>query len=58
MSLERYCKQPIVRISPEKTIPAACQSLEEHDVGCPLAELANRVSETFFRKPADVEAED
>ncbi len=38
MSLERFCKRPIITVAPEKTIPAACQLLEEHNIGCLLVE--------------------
>jgi CBS domain-containing protein len=38
MSLQRFCKRPIVAIAPEKTISEACQLLEERNVGCLLVE--------------------
>jgi CBS domain-containing protein len=38
MSLQRFCKRPIVTIAPEKTIPEACQLLEERNVGCLVVE--------------------
>jgi CBS domain-containing protein len=38
MSLQRFCKRPPVTIAPERTIPEACQLLEERNVGCLLVE--------------------
>lgn len=38
MSLERFCKRPIVTIAPEKTIQEACQLLQERNIGCLLVE--------------------
>ena len=38
MSLQRFCKRPLVTIAPEKTILEACQLLKEHNVGCLLVE--------------------
>ena len=38
MSLQRFCKRPIITVAPEKTIPTACQLLEEQNIGCLLVE--------------------
>jgi CBS domain-containing protein len=38
MSLERFCKRPIVTVAPEQAIPVACQLLEKHNIGCLLVE--------------------
>jgi CBS domain-containing protein len=38
MSLERFCKRPVVTIGPEQTIREACQLLEERNVGCLVVE--------------------
>jgi len=38
MSLERFCQRPIVTIAPDKTIPEACQLLQERNIGCLLVE--------------------
>ena len=38
MSLQRFCKRPIVKIAPEKSIREACQLLEERNVGCLVVE--------------------
>jgi CBS domain-containing protein len=38
VSLQRFCKRPIVTVTPEKTIPEACQLLEERNIGCLLVE--------------------
>lgn len=34
MSLQQFCTRPVVTISPEQTILAACQLLHENNVGC------------------------
>jgi CBS domain-containing protein len=38
MSLQHFCKRPIVTVAPEKNISAACQLLEAHNIGCLLVE--------------------
>ena len=38
MSLQRFCKRPIVAITPEKSIMEACQLLEERNIGCLVVE--------------------
>ncbi len=38
MSLENYCKKPVVKISPETNILEACRLLKENNVGCLIAE--------------------
>jgi CBS domain-containing protein len=43
MSLQRFCKRPIVTIAPEKTISEACQLLEERNVGCLLVEKQGKL---------------
>jgi CBS domain-containing protein len=38
MSLETYCKKPVVKISPETNISEACRLLKENNVGCLVAD--------------------
>jgi CBS domain-containing protein len=38
MSLQRFCTRPTVTIAPEQPIRAACQLLEDRNVGCLLVE--------------------
>jgi CBS domain-containing protein len=38
MSLQAYCRKPVVRISPETNITEACQLLEQNNIGCLIAE--------------------
>jgi CBS domain-containing protein len=38
MALQRFCKRPIVAVTPEKTILDACRLLEERNIGCLLVE--------------------
>jgi CBS domain-containing protein len=38
MALQRFCKRPIVTVTPEKTILEACRLLEERNIGCLLVE--------------------
>jgi CBS domain-containing protein len=37
MSLQKFCTRPVVTVSPEQTIAAACQLLREKNVGCLVA---------------------
>jgi CBS domain-containing protein len=37
MSLQKFCKRPVVTISPDQPIVAACQLLREKNVGCLVA---------------------
>jgi CBS domain-containing protein len=38
MSLQTYCRKPVVRISPETNITEACQLMEQNNIGCLIAE--------------------
>jgi|SRR3990172_2096296 len=38
MSLENFCKKPVVKISPDEDIATACRSMEQNNVGCLVAE--------------------
>lgn len=37
MSLQRFCKRPVVTISPDQPVIEACQLLREKNVGCLVA---------------------
>ena len=38
MSLQEFCRKPVVTISPEKSITDACRMLREKNIGCIIAE--------------------
>jgi CBS domain-containing protein len=38
MSLEKYCRKPLIKISPDTNITEACQLMEQNNVGCLVAE--------------------
>jgi CBS domain-containing protein len=38
MSLENFCRKPVVKISPEKNVAEACRAMEENNIGCLIAE--------------------
>jgi len=43
MSLQEFCKRPIVTIAPEKPIREACRLLLERNVGCLVVEEADKL---------------
>jgi len=43
MSLQRFCKRPVFTVSPGDTILKACQLLEEHNIGCLVAEEGGKI---------------
>lgn len=43
MSLNSYCRKPVVRISPETSITEACQLMEQNNVGCLIAEREGKL---------------
>ncbi|HYQ98338.1 MAG TPA: CBS domain-containing protein [Candidatus Nitrosocosmicus sp.] len=43
MSLNSYCRKPVVRISPETSITEACQLLEQNNIGCLIAEREGKL---------------
>ena len=43
MSLQTYCRKPVVRISPETNITEACQLLEQNNIGCLVAEREGKL---------------
>lgn len=38
MALRNFCHKPVIKITPEKNILAACQLLKEYNVGCLIVE--------------------
>jgi len=43
MSLENYCRKPVIRISPETNITEACRLMEQNNIGCLIAERDGRL---------------
>ncbi len=43
MSLQTYCRKPVVRISPEINITEACQLMEQNNIGCLIAEQKGKL---------------
>ena len=43
MSLQSYCRRPVVRVPPEANITEACQLMEQNNVGCLIAEQEGRL---------------
>lgn len=43
MSLQSYCRKPLVRISPETNITEACRLMEQNNVGCLIAEQEGKL---------------
>jgi len=43
MSLQNYCRKPVVRISPETNITEACQLMEQNNIGCLVVERAGKL---------------
>jgi len=38
MSLQNFCRKPLVKIAPDQNITTACRLMEEKNVGCLIAE--------------------
>ena len=43
MSLNSYCRKPVVRISPETSITEACHLMEQNNIGCLIAEREGKL---------------
>lgn len=43
MSLEQFCRRPVVAVSPERNILEACQLLEKENIGCVVAQEDGKV---------------
>ena len=43
MSLQDYCRKPVVKISPEANITEACQLMEQNNIGCLIAEREGKL---------------
>jgi len=43
MSLQSYCRKPLVRVAPDANITEACQLMEQNNVGCLIAEREGRL---------------
>jgi CBS domain-containing protein len=44
MSLQQFCKRPVVTVSPEQNIVEACQLMREKNVGCLVAVEGEKLS--------------
>jgi CBS domain-containing protein len=44
MSLQHFCRKPVVKISPEQNIVAACRLMEEKHVGCIVVETQGKLA--------------
>jgi len=44
MSLEMFCKRPVVSVSPRSTVYEACQLLKEENLGCLVAQEDGQLS--------------
>ena len=38
MSLVNFCRKPVVKIAPEKSVSEACRAMEENNIGCLIVE--------------------
>lgn len=38
MSLENFCRKPVIKVSLDKNVVQACQLMEENNIGCLIAE--------------------
>jgi CBS domain-containing protein len=43
MSLQIYCRKPLVRIAPDTNITEACQLMEQNNIGCLIAERGGKL---------------
>ena len=43
MSLQSYCRKPLIRIAPDANVTEACQLMEQNNVGCLIAEREGRL---------------
>lgn len=44
MSLEMFCRRPVVTISPRSTVYEACQLLKDENIGCLVAQEDGKLS--------------
>ena len=43
MSLQNYCRKPVIRVAPDTNITEACQLMEQNNIGCLIAEREGRL---------------
>lgn len=43
MSLQSYCRKPLIRIVPEANVTEACQLMEQNNVGCLIVERQGKL---------------
>jgi CBS domain-containing protein len=44
MSLNEFCTRPVVTVSPRNTVSDACRLLEQHNIGCLVAQENGKIS--------------
>ena len=43
MSLQNYCRKPLIRVAPDTNITEACQLMEQNNIGCLIAEREGKL---------------
>ena len=43
MSLQNYCRKPVIRVAPDTNIAEACQLMEQNNIGCLIAEREGKL---------------
>ena len=43
MSLQNYCRKPVIRVAPDTNITEACQLMEQNNIGCLIAEREGKL---------------
>jgi CBS domain-containing protein len=43
MSLQNYCRKPVIRVAPDANITEACQLMEQNNIGCLIAEREGKL---------------
>ncbi len=43
MSLQSYCRKPVIRVAPDAKVTEACQLMEQNNIGCLIAEREGRL---------------
>lgn len=44
MSLQQFCRKPVVKISSERSVAETCRLMEENNVGCVIVESAGKLA--------------
>jgi CBS domain-containing protein len=43
MSLQNYCRKPVIRVAPDTNITEACQLMEQNNIGCLIVEREGKL---------------